>query len=97
MVQAIENWAELAGTVRKVHPPAEESRMGRLVIDVERADDVEGYPNLLAGTPGEELAVAVDPEKLGDLDLSPGSRVRLRAQRAAPNVVVAHSESIAGD
>jgi hypothetical protein len=97
MVQAIENWADLAGTVRAVKPAAGESRMGQLVIQVERSDDVEGYPNLLANAQGEELAVAVRSERLDELAPAPGARVRLRAQRASPTVVVAHPESVASE
>jgi hypothetical protein len=90
MVQAIENWAELKGTVRAVKPRQGVPRMSDVVLAVEQADDVEGYPNLLTEVPGQELAVSVDTESLGDLE--PGVRVRVRAQRADPQTVVAHPE-----
>jgi hypothetical protein len=94
MAQAIENWAELAGTLREVRPPDGPSQMSKLVIQVHKADDVEGYPNLLADTPGRELAVAIKTAKLDDLDVQPGAEVRCRAQRASPDVVVAHPDEI---
>lgn len=94
MVQAIENWAELAGTLREIRPPEGTSPLSKLVIQVDKADDVEGYPNLLADTPGRELTVAIKTEKLDDLDVRPGAAVRCRAQRAGPDAVIAHPEEI---
>ncbi len=94
MVQAIENWAELAGTLREIRPPAGDSPMSELVIQVDRADDVEGYPNMLSDTPGRELAVAVRADNPGDLGVEPGASVRVRAQRASPDVVVAHPDDV---
>jgi len=90
MVRAIENWAELKGTVRAVKPRQGVPQMSDVVLEVEESHDVEGYPNLLAEAPGSELAVSVDTESLGDVE--PGARVRVRAQRADPQTVVAHPE-----
>lgn len=87
MVRAVENWAELRGTVRAIRPRPGVPRMSEVVLAVDEARDVEGYPNLLAEAPGQELAVNVDTESLGDVE--PGARVRCRAQRADPRTVVA--------
>lgn len=90
----MENWAELGGTVREVRPPAGDSPMSELVIQVDQADDVEGYPNLLSKTPGQELTVAIRAENPDDLGIEPGAKVRCRAQRAGPGVVVAHPDGL---
>lgn len=94
MVQAIANWARLTGTVREVRPPGDASPMSELVIQVDRADDVEGFPNLLSETPGQELTVAVKTANPGDLGLEPGASVSVHAQRASPDVVIAQPSGI---
>jgi hypothetical protein len=94
MVQAIENWADLSGTVREVRPRPGVSQMNELVLEVEQADDVEGFPNLLVEAPGSEVAVAIEAATLQAAGVEPGAKVRCRAQRAAPNVVVGHPEGL---
>ncbi|HET7506767.1 MAG TPA: hypothetical protein VFJ53_00260 [Solirubrobacterales bacterium] len=94
MVEAIENWAELSGTLRDLRPRAGASEMTDLVVAVDAAEDVEGFPNLLSDAPGQELTIAVRNEALPPDPLAPGEKVSLRAQRAAPDVVVAHPESL---
>ncbi len=92
MVRAIENWAELGGTVREIKPREGVAQMSDVVLAVEAADDVEGYPNLLTDAPGRELAVSIETEKLGGIE--PGTRVRCRARRADLHTVVAHPDGL---
>lgn len=91
MVRAVENWADLTGTVRAIGARPGVPGMSEVVLAVEEARDVEGYPNLLTEAPGEELVVSADTADLDDLE--PGARVCLRAQRADPRTVVAAPES----
>lgn len=95
MVRAIENWAELGGTVREIKPREGVAQMSDVVLAVEAAEDVEGYPNLLTDAPGRELAVSVETEKLGGI--APGARVRCRARRADLHTVVAHPDGLSKD
>jgi hypothetical protein len=90
MVRAIENWAELVGTVRAVRPREELPQMSELVLAVEEANDVDDYPNLLADAPGRELPVMIETEKLAGIEA--GGRVRLRARRGGPETVVGHPD-----
>lgn len=97
MVQAVENWADLSGTLRDVRPRPGTGDMSELVLRVDRADDVEGFPNLLTETPGRELTVAIRNDALPREPLPSGARIHCRAQRAAPDVVVAHPEGLSRD
>jgi len=90
MVRAVENWAELRGTVREIRPRPGVPRMHDVVLAVDEARDVEGYPNLLTEAVGQDLVVSVDSASLGDLEA--GAKVRCRAQRADPRTVVADPE-----
>jgi hypothetical protein len=88
MVRAIENWAELTGIVREVKPRPDVPQMSNVVLAVERADDVEGYPNMLADAPGRDLTVSIETEKLGGV--APGAKVRGRARRDDLEIVTVH-------
>lgn len=93
IVKAIENWAELSGSVREVRHRA--AGRSELLIAVERAEDVAGFPNLLAGTPGRELAVSVATDAVERMGLRGGDAIVCRAQRAGPRSVVAQPASLA--
>jgi hypothetical protein len=92
MVQAIENWAELTGTVEEVKPREGVPQMSDLVLAVDGASDVEGYPNLLTESPGQVLAVSVRNEKLGQV--AAGDKVRAKVQRADPRTVLVHPDGL---
>jgi len=66
-----------------------------LVIAVERADDIAGFPNLLGRTPGRELAVSAAAEEVERLGLRAGDAIRCRSQRAGPRSVVVQPGSLA--
>lgn len=95
MVQAIENWADLSGGVREMRPRPDAPQMSEIAIEVERADDVEGFPNAFADAPGNELTVAIETERIEQAGIQPGDRVCVRAQRASPSLVIAHPNSLA--
>jgi len=94
MVQAIENWTDLSGTLRDVRPREGSPGMTDVLIAVEEARDVGDFPNLLTGTPGQELAVAIETEAVPRLRLRPGDAIVCRAQRASPQTVVAHPDGL---
>jgi hypothetical protein len=95
MVQAIENWADLSGGVREVRPRPGVPQMSELAIEVERVDDVEGFPNAFADAPGGELTVAIETERIEQAGVHPGDSVRVRAQRTSPSLAVAHPDGLA--
>lgn len=92
MVQAVENWGVLTGTLRDLR----EQRAGRLELDVEVAqvDAVEGFPNFLAGSAGEVLTVTVGAPAVTRSGLRVGDLVRVRAQRTGPRTVVGQPGSL---
>jgi hypothetical protein len=96
MVQAIENWADLSGRVLDLRPRQGVPDMSEMVVHVDRADDVEGYPNLLTEAPGEDLAIAVKTDKLREAGLETGAEIHCRVQRAGPGTVVAHPRGPSG-
>jgi hypothetical protein len=87
MVAPKPNESRLAGTVRQVRPQEERPDYIDLVLEVESADDVEGLANLLAHTPGREVALTTDAGDVADLDLKEGERVVVGAEVRGPGAV----------
>lgn len=50
-MQAIENWADLSGTLRALRPREGAPGMTEILIAVEEARDVDDYANLLPPRP----------------------------------------------
>lgn len=95
MAQAIENWADLSGGVREVRLRPGAPEISEIAIGVERADDVEGFPNAFADAPGSELTVAIETDRVEQAGVQPGDHVCVRAQRATPSLVIAHPDGLA--
>jgi hypothetical protein len=87
MVSPKPNETRIAGTVREIRDAGQRPDHVELVLEVERAEDIEGRANLLADTPGQELAVTTDAGDLADLDLQPGERVVVGAEVRGPGAV----------
>jgi hypothetical protein len=80
MVAPKPNATHLAGIVREVRPNERAPDYLDLVLAVESADDVEGVANLLADTPGQDLALTTDATAVAELGLQPGERVEVGAE-----------------
>lgn len=79
MVQAVDNLATISGRInsRSPHPNLEGYDLVNLVI--ERAEPVPDRANLFSSQVGQETAVAIRRELLGDA--KPGDEVRCRSKR----------------
>ncbi len=92
MVQAIENWARLMGTVVHVAPSPSQSRFSLVVLDIETAEDVEGFPNLFTKSRGTQLSISVPAGLLTQMENTSNVRIECRVSRRSPRVVIAHRE-----
>lgn len=95
MVQAEENWAILEGTVQAIRPS--DAAGGDFVdvdLAVERVEDDRGFPNLLREAENAVVALRMPREVARELSLSAGTRVRSRASKASPFVVVAARDGV---
>lgn len=78
MVQIVENWAEVEGVVTRV---GEGDGRPELEIEVESAQEVAGYPNLLADHVGRLITIILADDAT-ELRPEPGDRVRCRVRKA---------------
>jgi hypothetical protein len=58
-----------------------------LVLAVEEADDVDGAPNLLGHTVGQDVTVTTEAAHADGLHLEPGARVVVGAELRGPGAV----------
>ena len=96
MVQMIENWAEIEGTLTNL---AASPRLSDFVVaDVEVATvtSVEGFRNLLEDAAGTTLHVNLPAQVADAAGLRPGVRVAMRVRRAGPPpTIFAHPDHVA--
>lgn len=96
MVQVVENWAEVVGTVREVSPSRRGADWRVLVVDVStgHVDKVGGWPNLVRSQVNEEkrLTVTCPAAPLASRHVTSGQQVRGRARLAGPGQVLAHPD-----
>lgn len=89
MVQVIENWADITGTVRAVEPSDKGPTYRTLILDVDTVTDVPGFPNLLSDTPGTTLAIIIPGP-----DPAPGTSLKARVRRASPFEIFANPDTL---
>ena len=92
MVQIVENWAELTGTLRSIAPSSKGPDHLTLTIDVETIDDVEGFPNLIGTQTGESVDVLARAELVERSGVEEGGRVRCRIRKATPVEIFVHPD-----
>lgn len=86
-MQVIENWADLLGLVRAVHP---DEQRPTVTVEVENVQPVAGWPNLLSEWAGRTAELRVPPEALPVL--GEGERMVLRCRLAGPRVAFLSGE-----
>jgi len=87
MVQIIENHAELAGTLVAVQPDPTRPGFVTVTVDVSHAAPVQGFPNLLADTIGQRVAVTARADS-AFAAREPGP-VSFHARKTGPNLIFA--------
>lgn len=95
MVQAVENWCCVAGTVESVDPPPPQSKgkpdQVALTIRVARVTSVADYPSLLHAEDLPRVAVILRRSQLGDLQ-AVGRRVTMPVRVAGPDRCFVHPD-----
>jgi hypothetical protein len=89
MVQIVENWAEVVGQVKAITGSDKGPDYRTMALDVEAVEDVEGFPNLVAGAAGSTLDVIVRSDAMARSGVGEGADVRLRVRKATPFEVFA--------
>ncbi|HEX6558650.1 MAG TPA: hypothetical protein VF021_04290 [Longimicrobiales bacterium] len=79
VVQIVENWANIKGTAEEVARDGDDLT---IELRLESADDVAGYPNLLASELGSRITLRVPQARE---TVEPGDVIRCRARRAGPD------------
>lgn len=100
MVQVVENWSQLTGTVREVQVDPELRDHLLVTVDVDAVDPVarhsgDHYPNLLADTAGQRLVITVRHDAAEAAGIAPGRRMRATVQRSSPFRCMADAPSVA--
>lgn len=92
MVQIVENWSRVTGTVESFTPSEDPQDPGRLRLRITSVQPVEPFANLMAGYEGRVVDISVPATLLSRLSLAPGRSVTLRLRRGGPTGVFGHPE-----
>jgi hypothetical protein len=82
-MQIIENWSDINGIVRSLHPSPTVSGFTEVELQVEKVQPVEGFANLLGDSEGKSLVVLMPEELVRSLDIHPGDVIECRVRRAS--------------
>lgn len=93
-MQIVENWADIEGRVNQVVPAADAPGLIEVTVDLERADDVEGFRNLLADSRGSVITVLLPSGIAYEQGLRAGARLVARARRAGPDRTFVHPDHV---
>lgn len=94
MVQIVENWSRVTGTVESFAPSADPEHLGVLRLRVDAVHPVEPFANLMAGYEGRIIEVSIPASLLPLLDLAPGRTLALRLRRGGLTAVFCHPEEM---
>lgn len=88
MVQVVENWAQVTGTIAAVAPSPRAADWLDLVFEDPAVSDVEGFPNLVAAAP-RPLRVRCPSRTVAEAGLAAGQTVSLRVRLGGPGDLLA--------
>jgi len=86
-VQVIENRADATGKIREIRPHENLPDYCTVVFDLESAEPVERYPNLMASAKGRSIDITVPNDELTRRKLAVGQQLTLRIKKAGPTEV----------
>ena len=94
MVQVVENWAILEGSVEEIRPSEVRDDLAAVDVAVEQIEPFGDFPNLFPGAEGTVVAVTMPKEIVRDRSVEIDSRVRCRVRRASPFTVFAKPDEV---
>lgn len=94
MVQVIENWAILEGSVEVIRPSEVRDDLAAVDVAVGRIEPFGDFPNLFPDAEGTVVTVTMPKEVIRDRRINVGSRLRCRARRASPFTVFAKPDEV---
>lgn len=94
MVQVIENWAILEGSVEVIRPSEVRDDLAAVDVAVGRIEPFGDFPNLFPDAEGTVVTVTMPKEVIRDRRINVGSRLRCLARRASPFTVFAKPDEV---
>jgi hypothetical protein len=90
MVNVIENWSQVTGTIRTIEPDPELPDHVLLTVEIDSVDPVqresgEHFPNLLARTLDQTVELTLRADAAARGDVRPGKRISARVQLFSPS------------
>jgi hypothetical protein len=97
MVQIVENWADLHGTVQSIGDSDKGADFCTVLVEVEDVADVEHFPNLVKVSPGDTVPVIARRDAVERSGVVEGGHVRGRVRKASPFEIFAHPDGFTAE
>lgn len=89
MVNIIENWAEISGTIKNIVNNPDLEGYLQLQIMLEKTKDIEPYPNLARADEGEVIRVNISRVVAESAKPTPGAVFKATVRKAAGQIYFA--------
>ena len=76
MVNIVENWTELSGTIKSMEPDGSLTGFLRMILQIERTSPVKNFPDLVKARPNEEITVKIKKSEAEKLKLETGDNIK---------------------
>ena len=86
MVNIIENWTSIRGLVKSVSDSAEPQGYYLVTLELQKSEEIEGFPNLAKADEGSSINIQVKPEQIGKYAIKPGNSLHCKARKAVGQV-----------
>jgi len=75
MVTIIENKAKIDGTVNAINENEGPQGYSQIKVQLQRSEDVEGFPNLAKADEGSVITINIRPEKVSSCNIEIGKHL----------------------
>lgn len=93
-MQIIENWAILSGTIQQLSVSQQYPKFYELNLQVENAEDVPGFPNLLKDTLNQVATILIPTDLTSELKIQEGDFLNARVRKASHQRLFVHRDHV---
>ena len=76
MVNIVENWTDLSGTIKTIEPDESLTGFFRMNLQIEKISPVKNFPNLVTASTNEEITIKIKKTEAEKIKLKKGDKIK---------------------